>query len=114
MSPHGAPSSAYPADADGDALRQVAGSGSDMTQPMTIDFSVAAPEEAAARRVATAAELSGFDPSIYEDPEKGSWSVYCSKSMLATYEGVVAVQAQLNKLAAPHGGRCDGWASFGN
>ena len=106
--------SAYPADADGDALRQVASSGSDMTQPMTIDFSVAAPDEAAARRMAAAAELLGFDPSIYEDPEKRSWSVYCSKSMLATYEGVVAVQGQLNAMAAPHGGRCEGWASFGN
>jgi hypothetical protein len=105
---------AYPADADGDALRQVAGSGSDMTQPMTIDFSLAVPDEAAARRVAAAAELLGFDPSIHEDPEKRSWSVYCSRSMLATYDGVVAAQAQLNEMAAPHGARCDGWASFGN
>lgn len=104
----------YPADADGEALRQVAASGSDMSQPMTIDFSVGAPDEAAARRVASAAELLGFDPSIYQDPEKGSWSVYCSMSMLATYAGVIAAQAQLNQMAEPHGARCDGWASFGN
>lgn len=35
----------YPNDADGDALRRVAGAGSDMSKPMDIDFAVAAPDE---------------------------------------------------------------------
>jgi hypothetical protein len=43
-----------------------------------------------------------------------SWSVYCGKTMLATYEGVVSVQAQLNELGRPHCGNCDGWGTFGN
>lgn len=104
----------YPNDPDGDLLRQVASSGSDMAVPMVIDFSVAAPDEAAARGVAGAAEPHGFDPSIYQSPDNGSWSVYCSRSMLATYEGVVATRAQLNEIARPFGATCDGWASFGN
>jgi hypothetical protein len=104
----------YPNDADGDSLRRVASSGSDMAVPMVIDFSVAAPDEASARGVAGAAEPHGFDPSIYENPDNGSWSVYCSKSMLATYEGVVSTRAALNEIARPFGATCDGWASFGN
>jgi hypothetical protein len=107
-------SSDYPNDADGDELRNVAESGADMSRPMVIDFSVEVPDERTARRVAQVVETHGFDPSISEDDDTGSWSVHCSKSMLATYEGVVAVQAWLNDLLSPHGGVCDGWGTFGN
>jgi hypothetical protein len=105
-------SNPYPNDADGDELRNVAESGADMSRPMIIDFSVEVPDEGTARRVAEVVVARGFDPSISENAD--SWSVYCSKSMLATYEGVVAVKAELNALLNPHGGICDGWATFGN
>lgn len=104
----------YPNDADGTALRNAEESGADMSLPMVIDFSVDVPDEHTARRVAEIVEAHGFDPSIYEDHDSGSWGVCCSKSMLATYDGVVAVQAQLNELLGPHGGNCDGWGTFGN
>jgi hypothetical protein len=107
-------STSYPNDADGDALRNVAESGADMSLPMVIDFSVEVPDERTARRVAEVVAAHGFDPSISEDDDSDSWSVYCSKSMLATYEGVVAVQVELNELLSPHGGICDGWGTFGN
>ncbi len=107
-------SSSYPNDADGDALRRVAESGADMSRPMVIEFSVEVPDERTARRVAEVVATHGFDPSISEDDDSHSWSVYCSKSMLATYEGVVAVQVELNELLSPHGGICDGWGTFGN
>ena len=104
----------YPNDADGDALRRVVEAGADMSRSMTIDFSVDAPDERAARVIAELVSAHGFDPSISSNEGNASWSVYCSKSMLATYEGVVSVQAQLNQLVAPHGGTCDGWGTFGN
>ncbi len=85
-----------------------------MSRPMIIDFALAAPDERAARSVAALVEDHGFDPSICEDDRSGAWSVYCSKSMLATYDGVVAVQTELNRLVAALGCHCDGWASFGN
>ena len=102
------------ADADGDALRQLAADGADMSSPMVIDFSVTAPDEAAARSIAGLVESLGFDPSISDGGGSGSWNVYCSKSMLATYEGVVAARAALTALVASQGGHCDGWATFGN
>jgi hypothetical protein len=107
-------SSPYPNDADGDALRNVAESGADMSRPMVIDFSVEVPDELTARRAAEVVAAHGFDPSISEDDDSHSWSVHCSKSMLATYEGVVAVQVELNELLSPHGGICEGWGTFGN
>jgi hypothetical protein len=104
----------YPDDADGDALRNVAESGADMSRPMVIDFSVEVPDERSARRVAEVAAPAGFDPSLFHDDESDSWSVYCAKEMLATYETVVGAQADLNRLVQPHGGHCDGWGTFGN
>jgi hypothetical protein len=104
----------YPNDADGDALRSVASSGSDMSSPMVIDFSIHVPDEATGQRIAALVEPLGFDPSIYHDPDNGSWSLNCSKSMLATYEGVVTAQKQLSEVVQPHGARCAGWGSFGN
>jgi hypothetical protein len=104
----------YPNDSDGDSLRRVRDDGSDMSLPMTIDFSVNVANESAARAVADLVAEHGFDPSISDNDGRGSWSVYCSRTMLATYESVVAVRAQLNELTKSHGGICDGWASFGN
>lgn len=104
----------YPNDSDGDTLRRVREAGSDMSQPMTIDFDVNVPNEAAARAVAGLVEEHGFDPSISDNDGRGAWSVYCSKTMVATYEGVTAVRRQLNELTRPEGGVCEVWASFGN
>jgi regulator of RNase E activity RraB len=104
----------YPDDDDGDALRKVAEAGADMTRPMVIEFSIDAADERSARNIAELVEARGFDPSISDNDGGASWSVYCAKSMLATYEGVVAVQAELNALVAAHGGECDGWGTFGN
>ena len=104
----------YPADSDGDALRKVVDAGADMSRPMVIDFSVDAPDQSVAIRVAELVAPLGFDPDISFDDDSKSWSVYCGKSMLATYDGVVSVQAELNALLGPLGANCDGWGTFGN
>jgi len=104
----------YPNDADGDSLRRVREAGSDMSLPMTIDFAVDVASESAARAVASLVSTHGFDPSISDNEGRGFWSIYCSKTMLATYDAVVSVRALLNALTKAHGGSCDSWASFGN
>jgi hypothetical protein len=104
----------YPNDADGDALRQVLSEGADMSRPMVIDFSVEARDQQTALRIAELVSAHGFDPSVSADDEDGTWSIYCAKSMLATYEGVVSIQDQLNELLNPLGGICDGWGTYGN
>jgi len=104
----------FPNDSDGDALRRVARDGADMSQPMVIDFSVLVPNESSAHIVSKLVALHAFDPSIFRDDADGSWSVYCSRTMLATYEDVVRTQAELNSLLRPHAVFCDGWGTFGN
>jgi regulator of RNase E activity RraB len=104
----------YPDDADGDALRKVEAAGADMSQPMVIEFSIEAPDPESARRIAERVSEHGFDPTIHESDDDDSVSVYCARTMLATYEGVVAEQARLTELSAAFGGTCDGWGTFGN
>jgi hypothetical protein len=104
----------FPKDSDGDALRLVVDAGADLTRTMIIDFTVSAPDERAARSIADVVEAQGFDPSISDEGKDGGWSVYCSVSMLATYEGVIEARARLNELSKPYGGHCDRWATFGN
>jgi len=104
----------YPNDADGDALRRVANDGADMSRPMSIDFMVAVPDEKSGHAIAERARESGFTTSLTRDEESGEWTCYCTKVMLATYEGVTEAQRQLDRLAEPSRGYCDGWGTFGN
>lgn len=104
----------FPDDADGDALFQVVAAGSDLDQPMDIDFAVLVSDEAAADDVAAEADAKGFATEVSWDEEAGEWTCYCTKAMLATYESVREVQEELRALAAPHGGVPDGWETAGN
>lgn len=114
-------SPSYPNDADGDALRGVASAGNDMSKPMDFDFQIAAPDEATANLVAEQAKKLGFRTSVYCDDEEADledaedlWTCECTKSMIPTYEAVVAAQVQLDALAKPLDACVDGWGTFGN
>lgn len=104
----------YPKDADGESLQRVADDGSDMTAPMDIDFFIATPNEASSNQVAEAASKIGFATEIVFDDEDEEWTVYCTRFMVATHDGVIAVQQELDELAKPFGGTTDGWGTFGN
>ena len=104
----------FPDDADGDALFQVEAAGSDLSQPMDIDFAVLVPDEAAADDVAEDAETAGYTTEVVWDEEAGEWTVYCTKTMVATYEAVRTAQEDLRAIASPHGGVPDGWETAGN
>jgi regulator of RNase E activity RraB len=111
----------FPHDADGDALRRVAQSGSDMSRPMEIDFFVAVPDRQAGEHVARLAAFRGYQVKVVEDAheegddeEGDAWTCYCTKAMLATYDGVVEAQRELDDLSRHFGGRSDGWGTSGN
>jgi hypothetical protein len=105
---------AYPNDDDGDALQRVADAGAAMNEPMRIEFTIAVPSVECARRLAERIADFGYDPDLYVDEEDGSVSLYCARMMLATYEGVLSSQAELNQLCQPVGANCDGWITAGN
>ncbi|HTJ45417.1 MAG TPA: ribonuclease E inhibitor RraB [Kofleriaceae bacterium] len=102
----------YPDDADGDALRRVAGSGSDMSKPMLVDFMIAA-GAGATESIATGARALGYVAAIDRN-DRGERTVYCSKQMLLDYDSVITAQRELDEMSAPFGGRTDGWGTSGN
>lgn len=104
----------YPDDDDGDALRRIAESGSDMSQPMLVDFFIAVDDEQMARKVADAVAPAGYAVELNRDEEEDDWSCCCSREMVLTHAAVVAAQAELQRLAEPLGGEVDGWGTFGN
>lgn len=103
-----------PHDADGDRIRQLAAEGSDLAEPMSVDFFVAAPSEQVGRAVAEAAEKLGYRSHVDRDGQADAWTCYCAREMVVTYEAVTAAQQQLDAFCRPLGGTVDGWGSFGN
>jgi hypothetical protein len=104
----------YPDNADGDALQRVADHGSDMSRPMSIDFCVAVTDESAGKAVAEVATARGYITKVIKDHDGTSWTCYCTKEMVATYNSVIATQAELDELSKPFGGYSDGWVTAGN
>jgi regulator of RNase E activity RraB len=104
----------YPNSSDGDALRRLVATGNDMSNPMEIDFQIAAPDEATAKRVADEATKLGYRISIYESRPRCPWTCNCTRTMLAEYDAIIVVQAELDAIARSLGGYADGWGTFGN
>src|SRR5436190_13453550 len=104
----------YPDDDDGDTLKAVEAAGADMSKPMRIEFTIDVPDEERARSLAERIAAHGYEPDIFIDDEDGSVSIYCARIMLASHEGVVAAQADLNVLCVPFAAACDGWVTAGN
>jgi hypothetical protein len=104
----------FPDDADGDALRRMAEDGNELTRPMQIDFTISVPSLAAGHAVAQAAQEIGYRTSVERDEETETWTCYCSRHMVASYDAVILAQEELSLVSALHGGHCDGWGSFGN
>jgi hypothetical protein len=105
----------FPNDTDGDALRRFEENGNDLSRPMLIDFQITVPDETAALALADVARKLGYQVRTYASPECSlPWTCECSIRMVASYDGVIAVQDELAGLAGPFGGHPDGWGSFGN
>jgi hypothetical protein len=104
----------YPNDSDGDALRLVASHGSDMSQPMLIDFPVVVANETLANEFAEAAKTQGYTVSLWKHDDDEDWDVYCSVEMVPTYADLVRIQRELTDLASPFKCICNSWGTFGN
>lgn len=115
---------AYPDDADGAALADLAEHGVDMSQPLLIEFPVAVPDEASANKTRMAMTRAGYDSHIEydagepdddgeidpDDEEYGpSWTVFANVNMVPEYNEIIRIQAELDRLAQPFGGNSEGW-----
>jgi hypothetical protein len=48
-----------------------------------------------------------------DDEEFGpSWTVFANVSMIPQYDEIIRIQADLDRIAGPHGGMVDGWGTM--
>ncbi len=116
----------YPDDEDVAVLAGLAAKGMDMTKPRLIDFPVAVPDEAVAKSVAEALAEHAYEVQVEPDegepdesgqiPESGefapSWTVYVEITMAPEYLRIIEIQADLDRIAGPFGGKSDGWGTM--
>lgn len=107
-------SDSLPDDATGDALRRVLDDGSDLSQPMVIDYHISVPDATSGRQIAERAASLGFDAEVVLDSETGEFTVWCTRRMIATYDAITEDERRLDEIAQPYGGYLDGWGTFGN
>jgi len=117
----------YPQDDDGALLQMLSDHGVDMHAPMELEFAVLCADETAAHRIAQVLQDAGYDAEAsYNEGEleEGeamteenedywpSWSVIAHLEMVPDYQEIQRIQAQLNQLANPWGGKSDGWGAI--
>lgn len=107
-------SKSYPKDPTGDALRSIAESGSDMNEPMEIEFHIFVGDKTSGDAIVKAVESEGFEADLWCDEDTEDWTCTCYKSMLATYDGITKTEELLSEVCSPFGGEPDGWGTFGN
>ena len=100
--------------ADNDAIKRVITGGSDISRPMKIDFHVVAPNKETALKIGSVIRQRGFEVESYYDRERGGVTCSCSRKMILSQGEVLRVQAELDEISRPFGGRSDGWGTFGN
>lgn len=102
----------WPADADGDVLRQLQADECDFTQQHPVEFCIdfkdwPPPGEALALLNGRFGALSWFDPEA-----DTAGYVICTINAQITYEFVTRTQRDITALVAPYGGKCDTWGVF--
>jgi Regulator of ribonuclease activity B len=101
----------FPDDENGEVLRRMQGDGDDFTKSRDIDFSVVFPSESAAEEFADQFRRSGLKVAVqeWEGERELPWDVTVTRYMLPTHAGITEVEEKLEDVAAPLGGRNDGW-----
>ena len=114
----------YHDDADGNALARIAADGVDMSKARLIEFAINVSNESSAKDILRTLIENGYDSEIYYDEgeldgneddsdEFGpSWTVYANIKMVPEYDEIIKIQAELDRLAKPHGGYSDGWGTM--
>jgi len=117
----------FPDDDDGVALAGIEARGIDMTKPIKIEFAIDVPDEPVAGAVSKALVENGYHTeTLYDEGEPDengvinpddeefgpAWTVYVHLEMIPRYEDVIRVQADLDRIVDPLGGKSDGWGTL--
>lgn len=104
----------FPDDENGDVLRRMRESGDNVSAARDIDFTVV---------FATRDQVQEFGDHFHDLGYRVSakqsgcvadlpWDVVVVKNMVPTHAAITAFEAELQSVAAPLGGRNDGWGCF--
>ncbi len=104
----------FPNDENGDVLRRMRANGDNLAVARTIDFAVIFPTESAALECAISLLKSGEKVrfSAYPGNPRYPWQVEIHAVMVPTHDAITRFEQRLETLAAPLGGRNDGWGSL--
>ena len=104
----------FPNDENGNVLRGMHEDGDDMSQPRDIDFTVVLPNSDVVQEFGNYFYNLGLQVKVKKTdtvPEL-PWDVVVTVNMLPTHDGITVFEEKLEKVAAPLGGRNDGWSCF--
>ena len=104
----------FPRDDNGDVLRRMHRDGDDLSKPRDIDFTVVMPTLAAAEELGQRMRTQGHAVKVTRTACVAHlpWDVRIVKHMLPTHADIGAFEEELAVLAAPQGGRNDGWGCW--
>lgn len=97
----------WPADADGDVLRNLAARGFDFSREYVVDFNIDFDEEPSLGDL-SARVMARFPAARVEWLDDENCLLVKVSSRL-TYEFVIDTQKELSDIAGPWGGQCDSW-----
>lgn len=104
----------YPNDADGDVLRRLERSNSDMNAPMAIDFYSYVNSEKEAGYISDVARDIGYETRVDYDGELSEWSVKMTVVIIPSYDEIISRQSDLSLKFQRLGISCEEWGSAGN
>jgi len=102
----------FPNDDTGNVLKDMKNAGIDLNKEHKIVFFQLFEQEQQAREMAKHLEEKHpqINFSVHADPETANvWDLDCTVTMLPSYDGIVAQEAEFELLAAKFNGYNDGW-----
>jgi hypothetical protein len=97
---------------DGNAavLAQLEDAGSDLSKPHPLEFTLYFPTRDAAMAALPELQAQGYSSGLY-DKEEGQFRVVAVREAVPTPDAIDGFEAQVQAIAAAHGGEYDGWGS---
>ena len=103
-----------PDDDTGQAIKRWAMEGSDLNEPMKIDFFINVADEVIGSQLSVNPALSDFKVFVERDDDTGRWTCYCTITMIPDYRAIINIETLLADVAKGLGAGYDGFGSFGN
>jgi hypothetical protein len=102
----------FPADENGNILRQLHERGDALDQPRNINFAFAFPERQQAVAFTELVDEPHFEVCISRYEKRDMWQAIVTRHMVPTYSDIAAIEHDLGSRAESVGSEPDGWGCF--